>query len=621
MNPTFESSKAKGFFSGFAASIFKILAVAALVFWPLGQVAAYFFRHAEYPHNDSAAYFLETQRQWVTLKTVPILKAIPSLYFERGWKPVVHPLVLLPIFSFSGGDVRLAAAAAGMFFYTVFLVYTFLLIGNFIRPIFSAVATAFVGTTPWIMQIAIEPQMELTSGAAIVAAFYHLIKSDGLTWRGHAILFAVYSGLAICLRPDVAIICLLSLVSIYILRKLNLRRIDYRNFAGVMILPVFGMLTVVISFSSMSRFLEPIRYALMALLTVVIFQFVWIKKHLKSKKWAAVTFTLAVFLVLFWYLPFVQQTYSWIHACTLDELAQRTGGGKPHGVALFSTFLEKRSASLLLPVFFSVLVLIRKCRSKTKKIRFLDSDLFFFTVPAVTAFVALLLLQSMTFNAELRYLTVPLALMLAGFFAFSFYYLRPVTQWLLTALAITVTLLQTSENLVSTNIVSLSWQGKFYASFLSKIHLQPIENHQIDNFSRISILIDGLVAQIQDRGPQTVYIIPRSSNLDEWGLTLAARESGLEWTFAPPKFSSKNLSVEEMISKIGECHCYLVLGPIEASPNHIWYPDTVGVSMAILDNNWWKTSAARGWSRVADISVRGEFSWQKTTFRLFKTGT
>jgi hypothetical protein len=127
---------------------------------------------------------------------------IAGLYTMRDWRPTALCLVLLPFALASHGNLMFMAAGMCFTCLLISATYVYHLLRLALPPTQAALGTALLGLMPTLQHPATYfGYTEVPFMAAMLAAFYHLLRVDFFQNRRHCVFLAIAVTLAFALRP------------------------------------------------------------------------------------------------------------------------------------------------------------------------------------------------------------------------------------------------------------------------------------------------------------------------------------------------------------------------------------------------------------------------------------
>ncbi len=286
---------------------------------PLGPVllcGKWFAVHRRYPLGDNEALMLfsglNAYHKWVN---EGILQALNEIYWNREFKPILHPVLALPALMLSSGNVRIAVAVVNLFLLSIFMVYLYKMLRFFLPQTHASVGACLIGFLPWVIRSAVNYGTELPILAAGTATVYYLLKSNHFTSKRECSYLGVAAGFAFCFHPGVATIGLGAALLAHSMVAVQNGALRYRDVAMAVIL---GLAHIVLGIA-MRHFWFKGEGMDSAVFThaafVVLLCTSWIWMSVRGKLSAPFLFCVlpATFMVNGWYLPFLSKLYHWIN--------------------------------------------------------------------------------------------------------------------------------------------------------------------------------------------------------------------------------------------------------------------------------------------------------------------
>ncbi|MBF0522930.1 MAG: hypothetical protein HQL24_07755 [Candidatus Omnitrophica bacterium] len=300
---------------------------------------------------------------------------IYNAYIVRGWRPVLLPVVALPLFAFFPKAPLLLLLNCYSAI-VLFLILFFLrkLLQDFLTPLELCVTLLLVGTLPWVNRSMLifmcEPLFILTS----VITVYYVYRSKSFTLARYSFLAGLGAGLAFAIRPVEAILVLMPAGLIFL--GLCLREKKIPSGALFICLPSLGVLVLSIIYCVL---IYPARAPLWMLYFLTCSAFVlaillWIAS-IKSVSWRGwISFYAAAFsIIVLWDLPFIRAIYGWAHHASFEGppdsmFSFKPGQGFAFILTKFWTDFFSYSMSVFLFLGLVAVIMWFVARDRTRKI-------------------------------------------------------------------------------------------------------------------------------------------------------------------------------------------------------------------------------------------------------------
>ena len=206
----------KFFFSTFQIHIIVIciMPIIAMIIWhifdnslPNHDGSGYFFR--SYSH---AQHFFIVENNFFE-STRDFFK---HLFFERGMKPTLFPAIGLPAALLSFDDFHMGYLLLNVFYLSIILYYSYLLIYEFSKNrLFAALSASIISMSPAVFDLAIDNMAEIGIILFIFPFFYYLYKSEYFTNKNYSYLFSISFALLLSTRPLQAFLIILFPIILY----------------------------------------------------------------------------------------------------------------------------------------------------------------------------------------------------------------------------------------------------------------------------------------------------------------------------------------------------------------------------------------------------------------------
>lgn len=188
-----------------AAPVVVVLAAAALVSglwqWTNGQ----------WPQADAANYVMTALKVYRQFADRGLLAGLTSLYDIRAWRPVLFPDFAVPFLLVSGGSFRVAVALVDIMFSALGGAYAYLILRIALSPWRAALGAMVFVALPAVQIFLFQFFAEGALTPLILAAVYHMLRSEGATRPGHTVAWVAFSFTAIGVRPVEAMFLLASI--------------------------------------------------------------------------------------------------------------------------------------------------------------------------------------------------------------------------------------------------------------------------------------------------------------------------------------------------------------------------------------------------------------------------
>jgi hypothetical protein len=281
---------------------------------PLALLCVWQSYNQGYPRNDKASYFLTTQEIANSLQEEGVMGGFKKAYFGRAWRPILQPALGVPFLLIAGGHVLRGISFYEFFVYLALLTYVFFIFRIFLHPLRASLATSLLGGMPWLFERSSSYNAELPFLVCVAAVVYYFSKNKREPLkRGHWAL-GIWFGLGICARP-VEMICLF-FIPVFL---------SFHNFGkkSFFLLAPWGLF---LAYAGIVLF-KPIAIKNEATFgNLVLLLFLWspmallyfLRHRLKINSCLFFWNALCYFIVVFWYYLVVYNVYRWTSLSIAD---------------------------------------------------------------------------------------------------------------------------------------------------------------------------------------------------------------------------------------------------------------------------------------------------------------
>lgn len=277
-----------------------------------------------YPNDDAANYLGTAQNIYLQYKSSGFVQGTLAAYFDRGWRPILFPVLAVPFLAIGGGDILFAVSATMVFIYIIFLTYAYLIAREFLSPWRSAVCTIFIGTIPWVITFAYVFMSEMALMAFSIASLFHLIKSDFFSSLKHSIFLGLWMALALTVRPIEFFLAFGILLLVFVYTSYKKQNVNSRDLiATVSILFITCLLLLVRIFFPISLNVLAVLWSTMLLLSAIPLLF-W--RRLGFHLPYLLTFYICNFLASAWWLKGIRDLYSWVYETSFGTMPRLYSG-------------------------------------------------------------------------------------------------------------------------------------------------------------------------------------------------------------------------------------------------------------------------------------------------------
>jgi len=307
------------------------------------------------PTSDAVTYLSDAFESYINING-PV-SFLHHFYFDRGWRPQMFPKFALPFLFLSHGDALFTVAVVSIIFSLIFIVYLYLLLRLKLSPALSFLGCLYIGTCAYLFNYNLIFFSEVSYIAFIVAAFYHLLRSDYFAQPSQGAAAGIFFGLALCIRPAEATM-FLPVILYFALTCLQQKKVTAAEIWAAVNLSLTTLLllfyiTYVIGFHK--GFLLPF-------LILIGFAIKLLRSCLRVQKYNFFIFILALNIVLFTYwLPSVPRLINWSIEASVGDVVKSLGiASLPISALIGAVYDQWKSVLLPLFVFFPLALLSKK---------------------------------------------------------------------------------------------------------------------------------------------------------------------------------------------------------------------------------------------------------------------
>jgi 4-amino-4-deoxy-L-arabinose transferase-like glycosyltransferase len=179
----------------------KLLLLFFTLIIPLSFLYCWKLKNNQYPKNDESFYFGLTQKLYVEFNHKSTAEAIQNVYYFKNFKPILHPILAIPVLALTDGDARLTIAIYTSIIYTILLLICYLFLSRHLKQTAAAIGTIFIAFIPWIFGLQASFNSEITFVTATLGLFYSVYDQTNFKNLKNSLLAGASLSLMICLRP------------------------------------------------------------------------------------------------------------------------------------------------------------------------------------------------------------------------------------------------------------------------------------------------------------------------------------------------------------------------------------------------------------------------------------
>jgi hypothetical protein len=316
----------------------------AVLLIPIATALVYFLHSNHLPESDGSRFLMFGHYVYDGFLKGGVSGGLRVLYEVRDWKPTIFHIFVPPFLFLARGKIYPAFVSTALFITTATTLYSYALAKRRLPALSASIAAAFVTSLPIFLYLSAEFYSEIAQPLLLIAAIYHLIESDQFSSTGHVIVAAIFTTLALCIRPDQTIIMALPVILVSMARAYRSGKVAWLDLvlcAAVVLLvatmlflkalssaqittfPTSGSGGAVFFLRLVDRFLAG-ALTLLALLIPVLF--------VLARKAARVTYSIIGFVstisvvTLIWFYPFSMSLYEWVYRTTFGDIAPNFAG-------------------------------------------------------------------------------------------------------------------------------------------------------------------------------------------------------------------------------------------------------------------------------------------------------
>lgn len=295
--------------------------------------------HSNYiPQDDGSEYVVEGHNLYQQFRVHGLWEGVREVYEDRGYRPIIFNLLMLPGYFLTGGKWHAAYDTAILLIFSYTILYAFLLLREVLSPLSASIGAALAASLPLFLFLSVYFLPEVALPGLIVGTIYHLLKSEDFSRLTHVISAAILAGLAFCIRMDGPVMMLVPLLVVVLGTLLRRRVVDFKDvllsgFVAVFVTAIFLSKTLTtaaadLSFPTtgregasvflalMNRFLLLATGSLALCVPVVI----GLARKTRSAGLGLLGFTLLSCLIpLIWFYPFTVRLFEWMHWATFGD--------------------------------------------------------------------------------------------------------------------------------------------------------------------------------------------------------------------------------------------------------------------------------------------------------------
>lgn len=386
-----------------------------LFFFILSLSILWLFLHRIIPIWDGAEMMTAGQKIAESYRTKSFMEILHTMYFDRGWRPIIWPLLSSPVFYIFNNQINLSILIVTTISFSVFSFYCYKIARLYLDVYKSYLTTSFIILIPWIFNVSRDffPDfLCMTSFTAV--GFYFLktiIKKKILTFTD-SFLLILFSFLLFTSRPIMACIFVASF-GLAIMFSKNYYLLTLRHFSYIMISGLSFLLLIVI-FPLLQKFYD-IRFNpsntsvfIFIILIGLIFSYIDFRKDTYRNFYFL--FAISLLLVTLWFYGLRHGLIDWAYTTSFGKLALQTDR-RTTGISIYETI--KLIAQpygiyfyLFLSLSFSISAIISYNFIRANLKKYLVVILFF-----IISFSFIFTLYKLSGTGDMRRIMLPMTLL------------------------------------------------------------------------------------------------------------------------------------------------------------------------------------------------------------------
>ena len=509
-----------------------------------------------YPTNDESRYFELSQEFYLNFKEESASKALSEMYWHKHWKPILHPLLLVPILAATDGNVRLSIDIFDAIFYSLLVAAIYLFLRRHLEEGMSVLGAVCISLLSWVYGMSTTFNSEIAFAAGTICLFSYFHDQKYFQNLKKCVIGSLLLVFVFCCRPvEIILLATIGLI-FFICEAYRKQFVRPRDLLCVFLMASFFLTISLLPFFCLHRLWTKTEVAALLSVVLISFCYVWLKAlKLNLNRNFHIFFGLFFLLACFWFAPGAKTLMDWIFVANFDYLAKETGNRMNTSLFSFLVFYVQKIG--LLPVILSGIL----CFDRRKNLRSLFSVK---SLVVFSGFIAFPLLGGiLSFNGDVRYYYSGWIIIIMVLFAQVFRRDRPA-YWLRCTFLASLVALLVFQLLMQMNGINLPYP-------LSRLQLLSGES-----FFLLRPTTEEAHVQIQrelaseltrlNRTNTNVLILQTSSNtfLDSATLNIISREHGEEFHF-------ENIShyypmkLNDAYNLFSHQYRFIIAGPAETS--------------------------------------------------------
>jgi hypothetical protein len=338
---------------------FPSMLLAAVI--PFLFTVAWLIINTQLPLADAANFLSTAIDSYNHFINDGIWHGLVSCYFDRGWRPILFPVIIVPFLLLFKGKVLTAYSVLAGLCLLASTFYIYSLFRLTIGRLQAILGTALIGLLPVIQAQILGFFAESALLPCVFGGVYHLLQSNYLRNRKHTIGFVVLTALALTLRPVEAVMNLIFVFCAFLFMGWYKQVFSLRQL-GICLASCATALSLFLVAGALHALHHTVdvkmwglyRSLLIASLvgTGMLWGYVflgWIRRffcvhgnggiHSRTREERLVQATTAggdllmpavvglLLLVLLWFLPAAFELFQWVYQTSIGDVAAATGTG------------------------------------------------------------------------------------------------------------------------------------------------------------------------------------------------------------------------------------------------------------------------------------------------------
>lgn len=327
-----------------------LIAIICASILPLLFSTIWIIKNTQLPTADSANYLLTGINIYYHFHDQGFWNGLLSCYLERGWRPILFPILAVPFLLISHGNMLLAYDSIIILSIGLSVIYVYLLFRLQLDRISAIIATNIVGLLPLIQAQVLGFFAESILFPCVIGCIYHLIKSNYMREKKHVGGFILLFTLAIMMRPVEAAMNLIIVLSVFLFLGLRQQVFNAKSVIATIGVCFTGLFIFLASFVIISYIIPSVNQPdskmlslinALLIITAISSLLIWLivffmrQYHINTaptikyqhNNLLILAFAITVLLVLAWFLPFSSELFEWIYRTSLGDIAASTGLG------------------------------------------------------------------------------------------------------------------------------------------------------------------------------------------------------------------------------------------------------------------------------------------------------